>query len=105
MLNRRQCVLEFLHHSHAVVILGAISDAIASNEHLGLNLFEAIEHGQRTHVGRTNAPYAAHTHSSQKSHDGFWNIGQVSGHTVARLKALCFEVQGHGGHLALQLGP
>ena len=105
MLYRRQGVDQLLHHGHAVVVAPAIGDAIHRDQHLGLNLLEAVQHRQRAHVGRANAPHPAHTDGGQKGHHGFGNIGQVSRNAVAGLQPMGLQMQGHGGHLTSQLRP
>ena len=93
------------HHAGAIVVFGAIGHAIAGDQHLGRDLFEAIEHGIGAHVGRAHTPDGAQTDHRKKSHHGFWNIGQVNGHAVTGLDTLCAEVACHGGDLATQLRP
>ena len=57
------------------------------------------------HVGRTNAPHSSNAGGCQKCNGGFRNIGQIRGHTVARLDALRLQVQSQRRNLAAQLRP
>ena len=105
MLKRWQAIAELLNHGTAVNLLAAVGDAISGNQHFGFNLFEAVKHSGCAHVRCANAPHTANTDGGQKRHHGLRNIGQVSGHAVAGLNALRFEMQGEGGHLLAQLRP
>ena len=86
-------------------MFAAIGDAIASNQHLRLNLFEPVEYGQGPHVGGANAPYTTHADGGQKGNDGFRNVRQISGHTIARLQTLGLKVKGHRGNSSSQFWP
>jgi len=105
MLHAGQCVLEFLHHRHAVKVAATVAHPIDSDQHLGLDLFEAIEHGVGAHVGGADAPDTPHAHRGQEGNHGLGNVGQVRRHAVTGLHALRLQMQGHRGHLATQLGP
>jgi hypothetical protein len=59
VLHRGQGLAQLVHHGHAVEVAPAVAHAIAGDQHLGCNLFEAVEHGIRSHVGRAQAPHAA----------------------------------------------
>ena len=105
VLHAGQSIAQLLHHTHAVKISAAIAHPVYRDQHLGLDLFEAVEHGVGAHVGRANAPHTAHAGGGQKRHHGFGNVGQIRRHPVPRLHALGLQVQRHGSHLAAQFRP
>ena len=89
------------HHGQTVVVAPRVAHAVAGDQHLGLNLFEAVEHRICPHVWRANAPDRAQTGRGQESHHGFGGVGQIRGHAVAGLDALVLQVQGERGDLTL----
>ena len=103
--DARQRRAQLLHHVQPINVAPRPGDAVAGDQHLGLDLFEAIQHGVRAHVGRAHAPHRADAGRGQKGDHGLGNVGQVGRHAVARLHALCLQVQRERGDLALQLGP
>ena len=105
VLHAGQRVAQLLHHTHAVKVSPAIAHTVHCDQHLGLDLFEAVEHGVGAHVGRANAPHTAHAGGGQKRHHGFGNIGQIRRDPVARLHTLGLQVQRQSSHLAAQLRP
>jgi hypothetical protein len=83
----------------------AVTHAIAGDQHLGLDLPEAIEHRIGPHVGRADAPDPANAHHGEESDDRLRDVGQVGGHPVAWLQALRAQVQRQRGDLEPQLRP
>ncbi len=96
---------QFGHGGRAVDVAAAIAHAVAGDQHLGLDLLEAIEHGVRPHVGRAHAPDRAEAGAGQEGDDGLGNVGQVGGDAIARLHALRAQVQGQRRDLAMQFRP
>ncbi|MNV26895.1 hypothetical protein D3C71_1180260 [compost metagenome] len=105
MLHAGQVGAQLGQHASAVVVTPAVGHAVHGDQHLGLDLAEAVEHCVRAHVGRADAPHAADAHRGQKGDHGLGHVGQVGGHAVAGLDALGLEVQRQRCDLAAQLGP
>ena len=105
LLQRGQGRAQFADGGTAVERLAGIKHAIGCNQGLGLDLFEAVEHGGRAHVGGTHAPHRANAGAGQKRNHGFGHVGQVGGHPVAPANAQLAQAQRQRRHLALQLGP
>ncbi len=82
-----------------------IGDGIAGDQHLRLDLLEAVDHGGRSHVGRADAPDRADAGARQKRDDGFGDVGQVGRDPVAGLDALLLQMQRERRRLAPQLRP
>ena len=93
MLHRRQSSAELCQHSDAIDIAPAVAHAVARNQHLGLDLLEAIEHGMGSHVGRTNAPDSPDADSGQEGKHGLGCIGQIGCNAVTRLHTLLAQMQ------------
>ena len=87
------------------MVLAAIGDAIAGDQHLGFDLPEAVEHGGGAHVRRADAPHAAEADHGEEGDHGLGHVRQVGRHAVAGLQALRPQVQRQRRHLAPQLGP
>ena len=105
MAHAGQGRLQLGHHRAAVDVTATIAHAVAGDQHLGLDLPEAVQHRRRAHVGRANAPDRAQADGRQKRHHRLRDIGQVGGHPVAGLNTLGTQVQRQRRHLAPQLGP
>jgi hypothetical protein len=95
---------QLLQH-RAAVDVAAGPDAVHGDQHRGLDLAEAVEHGVGAHVGRAHAPHRADADDGQEGDDGLGHVGQVGRHAVARPHALRLQVQRQRRHLAPQLGP
>ena len=105
MLHRRQRFPQLRDNIDAVEVDAAIANAVAGDQHLGLDLPEAIQHRVGPHVGCADAPDATDAHHRKESDDRLRGIGQVRRHPVARLHALLAQVQRQRSDLAPQLRP
>ena len=105
VLDARQRSPQLRDDVLAVMRGAAIGDAVAGDQHLRLDLPEAVEHGGRPHVGRTDAPDRADAGARQERDDRLGDVGQVGRDPVAGLDALRPSVQRERRHLAPQLGP
>jgi len=105
VLHRRQPRAQLGDHFRAVVGLVGVAHAVAGDQHLGLDLAEAVEHRVRAHVRRADAPHAAQAHHGEEGDDRLGHVGQVGRDAVAGLQALRLQVQRDRGDLAPQLGP
>ena len=88
-----------------VDVAPSVVHAVAGDQHLGLDLLEAIEHGGGAHVGRAHAPDRAKAGHGQKADDRFGDVRQVNRHPVARLHAVRTQMQRQRGDLLAQRGP
>ena len=105
MRDCRQRGAQLGHDAGAIEVAAAVSDAVAGDQDLGLDLLEAVQHGVGAHVGRTEAPDAADARHRQEGDDGFRDVRQVRRHAVAGLHALLLQMQGQGSDLAPQFRP
>ena len=96
---------EFSHHSRAVKVAAPVTHAIAGNQNLRFNLFEAVQHRTDAHVRSANAPYRADADACQKRHHRLGRIGQISNNPVPRLHAVRLQIQRERSNLTAQLGP
>ncbi len=94
MPHRRQGSAKFRDNRHAVKIATAMAHTVTGDQHFGLNLREAVQHGLAAHIGRADAPHRTHAHRRQESDHGLRYIGQVGCNTVAGLNALRQQMQG-----------
>ena len=105
MTHAGQVAAELGHDAAAVQVAPGVAHAVAGNQHLGLDLAQAVQHGGFAHVGRANAPDRPQADRGQKRHHGLGDIRQIGRHAVATLHPLGLQMQRQGRHLALQLGP
>ncbi len=105
MLHAGQRGTHLGDHGGAVEVAAAVGDAVAGDQHLGLDLPEPVQHGIGAHVGRADAPDTADAHHRQESDHRLGNVRQVGRDPVARLQALRLQVQCQRGHLTPQFGP
>ncbi len=105
MLHAGQGSAQLGHHAQAIKVATAKRHAVTGNQHLGLNLFEAIQHRVGAHVRRANAPHPANAHGGQKRHHRLGYVGQVGRNPVPRLHPLRLQVQGERRHLLAQRRP
>ena len=103
--HRRQRRTQFGHDHRAVKIASAVGDAVTGNQHLGLDLLEAVQHRIDAHVRCANAPHAADAGGSQKRDHGLCNIRQIGRHAVARLHPMRLQMQRQRRDLTAQFGP
>ena len=105
VLHARQRGAQFLHHVGAVEVLAAVADAVAGDQHLRLDLLEAVEHGGGAHVGRAQAPHAADAGHGEEGDHRLGDVRQVGRDAIAGLHALLLQMQRQRSDLAPQLGP
>ena len=86
-LEARHLALERSHGLHPVEVAPAVAVAVDRQQHLGLDLGEAVHHRARAEVGRAARPGGADRGAGEKRRDGLGNVGHVGHHPVARLDA------------------
>ncbi len=89
----------------AIMPASGIGDGIAGDQHLWLDLLEAVDHGGRGHVGCADAPDRTEAGAGEKRDDGLGDVGQIGRDAVAGLDALVLQMQRERGRLALELRP
>ncbi|MET4069515.1 hypothetical protein ABID58_004317 [Bradyrhizobium sp. S3.2.6] len=105
MLDARQRSPQLGDDVLAIMPASGIGDGVAGDQHLWLDLLEAVDHGGRGHVGRADAPDRADAGAGEKRNDGFGDVRQIGRDTVAGLDALVLQMQRERGRLALELRP
>ena len=75
---------DLAHHLTAVERLPAIAVPIHREEHLRLDLAEAVDYAGRTHVGRRAGPDRAQARAREHGDDGLGDVRQVSGYAITR---------------------
>ncbi len=79
--------------------------AVAGDQHLRLDLAEAVEHRHRPHVGRAHRPDRTQAGAGQEDDDRLRHVGHHRAQPVAALQAHAAQRRRAGRHLAAQLGP
>jgi len=87
MLQARQRIHQVADDGAAVEILAAVAVAVDREDHLRLDLAEAVDHALRAEVGRTTRPHRADRCRRQQRYRGLGNVRHVGDDTVARLDA------------------
>ncbi len=77
--------------------------AVAGDQHLGLDLAEAVEHALHAEVGRAGRPDRADRSSGQHRRNALRHVGHDGGHAVAGLDAEFAQGRAGARHLAAQL--
>ena len=92
-----------LHGLAAVEVLAVVAVAVHGQQHLGLDLGEAVDHRLGAEVRRAGRPHRPDRRAGQERGDGLGDVGQVRRHPVARLDAHGLQAGGDPGHLLAQL--
>ena len=88
-----------------VMPAAGVNDAVRGDQHLRLDLLEAVDHRGCAHVGRADAPDRTDARGGKEGDDGLGDIRKVGGDAIAGAHALCFQMEGEGRDLAAQFGP
>ena len=105
LLDCRQVRDDLLDDVTPVEILAAIAVAVDGEQHLGLDLPEAVDHRYMAHVGRCRRPDRADARYCQQRHHSLRNVRHVGDHAVARLDPKRLERVGDSRNLAFQFVP
>jgi hypothetical protein len=87
LLHARQLFQHLRHLVLAVVFLAAIEVAVRAEEHLRLDLAEAIQHALHAEIRRAARPDRAQARGREQRRGAFGHVGQVPRHAVALLHA------------------
>ena len=71
----------------AVEVVPAVAVAVDRQQHLGLDLREAVDHRARAELGRRARPHGADRGGGQEGRDRLGDVGHVGGDAVARAHA------------------
>ena len=93
------------HRGRAVELLAAVAVAVDGDQHLGLDLGEAVDHRARAEVRRAARPDRADRGGREEGDDRLRPVGQIRGDAVSRLDSKRAQAGGRGRHLAAQLAP
>ena len=93
MAQRRQGCTKFSHDCGAVKVAPTVTHAIASDQYLGFNLFETVQHRTGSHVRCANAPHRTNADACQKRHHRLRGIGQVGNYPVPWLNTQRLQMQ------------
>src|SRR5207302_6126641 len=83
VLQRWQAPLELTYRGEPAERLARVRVSLYGEEHLGLDLGEAVEHGVHAEVGRAARPDGAHTRCGQKGDGRFGDVRHVADDAVA----------------------
>ena len=89
----------------AVEVLAAVAVAVDGEQHLGLDLGEAVDHAGRAEVGRAARPDRADRGGGEEGDDRLGDVRQVGDDAVAALDPELAQPRGDGGDLGAQLAP
>ena len=89
----------------AVDRFAVVPVAIDTDQHLGLDLPEAVEHALHAEIRRGRRPDGSERAHRQHGNQGFRQVGQVAGHPVAGTDAGVDQEPLEARHLGIELGP
>ena len=89
----------------AVEVLAVVAVAVDGQEHLRLDLREAVDHAARAEVGRAARPDGADRGGGEERRDRLGDVRHVGRHAVALLDAERAQPGGDRRHLLAQLAP
>ena len=101
----RQVGQQLDKHRHPVVCNAAVRIAVAGEEQHGLDLAEAVEHGERPHVGRAHRPHRAEAGAGEKGDRRLRHVRHEGSDAIAGRDAQLGELGRQRADLAAQLGP
>ncbi len=104
-LEGRHGRLQLGHHRATVEVLAAVAVAVDREEHLGLDLGEAVDHAGRAEVGRAAGPDGSDRGRGEEGDDGLRDVGQVGDDTVAGTDSEGAQAGGGCRYLGPQLAP
>ena len=104
-IEARHRRLQLGDHVAAVEVLAAVAVAVDGEEHLGLDLGEAVDHAGRAEVGRAARPDRADRGGGEEGDDRLGDVRHVGDDAVAALDPELAQAGGDGGDLGAQLAP
>ncbi len=103
-LDRRHPVGQLGHPAQAVVDLAVVLVGGGDEQHLRLDLAEAVHHALHAEIGRAGGENRPDRGRRQHGNDRLGQVGQVGGHPVALFHAHLAQCRGHAGHFGVELG-
>ena len=104
-LQRRHLGLHALDQLAAVMVLAAVAVAVDRQQHLRLDLGEAVDDAARAEVGRAARPDRAEAGGGEEGGDRLGDVRHVGDDAVAALDAERLQAGGDAGGLVAQLVP
>ncbi len=89
----------------AIEVLTAVAIAIHSQQHLGLDLREAVDHAPHTELGRGRRPHRPDRGAREQRGHGLGDVRHVRGDPVAFAHAGCAQPRGDRRRQRPQLAP
>jgi hypothetical protein len=80
--------LQARDHVHPVEVTPVVAVTVDGEQHLGLDLRDAVHHGAGTEVGRAAQPHRAQARRGQEGGDRLSGIGHVGDDAIAALHSL-----------------
>ena len=84
VLERRQARADLRHGAEPVVVAAAVAVAVDREQHLRLDLGEAVDDRPDSEVGRAGRPDRADARAREKRGDGLLDVREVGDDAVAR---------------------
>ena len=104
-LERRDRVGDPLDHRPAVEVLATVAVAVDREQHLRLDLREAIDHAARAELGRCRGPHGADRCAREQRRNRLGDVRQVRDNAVAGLHSGRPQPRGDRGGVRAQLAP
>ena len=105
MLRARQAADELAHGAHAVVVAAAVAVAVDGQEHLRLDLREAVDHAARAELRRGARPDRPEARAREERDQRLGDVGHVGDNPVAPPHAQLAQPRGHRRDSGGQLTP
>jgi len=94
---------DLAHSRQAVDLLPCVAVAIGAEQHLWLDLAEAVQYALHAEIRRARRPHGAERRRGKHRDHGFRNVRQEPRHPVARTNARIRESGGDGRDLVTEL--
>ncbi len=104
-LDGRQLGQDLRQPVEGAVALAVVEVAVGGEEHLGLDLAEAVQHALHAEVGRAARPHRADGRRRQHGDHRLRHVGQEAGHPVAGLDPGVAQRLGGDGDGVVKLAP
>ncbi len=105
VLHRRQLGEDALESLAAVEVLATVAVAVDGQQHLGLDLGEAVDHAARAELRRGARPDGPDRGGGEEGDERLGDVGHVGDHAIAPAHAERAKARGRGGHLRRELAP
>ena len=105
VLDARHRLLQLRDHRGAVEVLAAVAVAVDRDQHLRLDLGEAVDQRAGAEVGRGRGPDRADRGDGEEGDRRLGDVRQVGDDAVALLDPERAQAAGEGGDLGAQLAP